>query len=119
MFTLNNRVVNWKSSKHELTIDSTLEVEYISASEAAKEAVWIRKFTAELEVVPSVVDSITLYCDNNGVIAQAKELRSHQRSKFVLRRYHLIRGIIGRNNVIIEKLLIGLNIVDPMAKALP
>ena len=53
MFTLNNGVVNWKSSKHELTIDSTLEVEYISASEAAKEAVWIRKFTAKLEVVPS------------------------------------------------------------------
>ena len=61
------------------------------SSEAAKEAVWIRKFIVELGVVPNIVDLIPLYCDNNGAIAQAKEPRSHQRSKHVHMRYHLIR----------------------------
>ena len=57
------------------------------ASEAAKEVVWIRKFIIELGMVPSIVNPVPLYCDNNGAIAQAKEPRSHQRSKHILRRY--------------------------------
>jgi hypothetical protein len=64
------------------------------ASEAAKEAVWIRKFVSELDVVPSYSSPIDLYCDNNGAIAQAKEPRSHQKSKHILRRCHLIREIV-------------------------
>ncbi|KAK8640288.1 hypothetical protein V6N13_008047 [Hibiscus sabdariffa] len=63
------------------------------ASEAGKEAVWIKKFVTELGVVPSISDAMELYCDNNGAITQAKEPRSHQRSKHILRRFHLIREI--------------------------
>ena len=33
--------------------DSTMEVEYIAASEAAKEAVWLKNFLLDLEVVPA------------------------------------------------------------------
>ena len=94
VFIMNGGAVVWKSFKQDTTADSTTEAEYIAASDAAKEAVWIRKFVAELGVVPSIVDPIPLYCDNNGAIAQAKEPRSHQKSKHVLRRYHLIREII-------------------------
>ncbi|WRX30092.1 Reverse transcriptase [Theobroma cacao] len=56
--------------------DSTIEAEYISAFEVAKEEVWIKKFVTKLGVVLSIVDPVTLYCDNNGAIAQAKEPRS-------------------------------------------
>ena len=45
--------MSWKSSKQETVADSMMEAEYIRASEAAKEAVWIRKFVSELGVVPS------------------------------------------------------------------
>ena len=69
VFTLNGGVVNWKSSKQEMTADSTTESKYIAASEAAKEAVWIKKFITELGVEPSIVHLILLYCDNNGAIA--------------------------------------------------
>ena len=119
MFTLNGGAVSWKSSKQETTIDSTTESEYIVTSEAAKEAVWIKKFITELGVVPIIFHPILLYCDNNGAIAQAKEPRSHQRSKHVLRRYHLIKEIIGRNDVEIEKIPTYQNIVDHLTKPLP
>ena len=77
--------MSWKSSKQETVVDSTTEAEYIAAASAAKEAVWIRKFIQEPGVVHSIADPIELYCDNNGAIAQAKEPRSHQRSKHIVR----------------------------------
>ena len=76
--------------------DSTTEAEYIAASEAAKEVVWIKKFITALGVVPSISDLVNLYCDNNGVIDQAKEPRLHQRSKHILKHFHLIQEIIER-----------------------
>ena len=90
MFCLNGGVVSWKSSKQTTIADSTTEVEYIAASDATKEAVWIKKFITDLGVVPSIINPVDVYCDNNGAIAQAKEPRSHQRSKHILRCYHLI-----------------------------
>ncbi|XP_071920682.1 secreted RxLR effector protein 161-like [Coffea arabica] len=119
IFTLNGGAVCWKSSKQDTTADSTTEAEYIAAAEAAKEAVWIKKFVTELGVVPTIVDPVTLYCDNNGAIAQAKEPRSHQRSIHVLRRFHLIREIVARNDVKIERVSTEDNIADPLTKVLP
>ena len=69
--------------------------------------------------MPSIVDPVPLYCNNNGAIEQEKEQRSHQRSKHILRRYHLIIEIIGRSDVIIEKVITNQNIVYPLTKPLP
>ncbi|XP_047320412.1 secreted RxLR effector protein 161-like [Impatiens glandulifera] len=73
VFIINGGAVNWKSSKQATTADSKTEAEYIAASEATKEAIWIKKFITELEVVPSIENPIKLYCDNNRAIAQTKE----------------------------------------------
>ena len=118
VFCLNGGAVSWKSSKQATVADSTTEAEYIAASEAAKEAVWIKKFITELGVVPSIADPLELYCDNNGAIAQAKEPRSHQRSKHILRRFHLIREIIERGDVKICRVPTDDNIADPLTKPL-
>ena len=69
--------MSWKSSKQSVTADSTTEAEYIAALDAAKEAVWIRKFTSQLGVVPSVESPIPPFCDNNRAIDLPKEPRSH------------------------------------------
>ncbi|KAL4311612.1 hypothetical protein GQ457_01G021040 [Hibiscus cannabinus] len=105
-----------KSSKQDTVADSTTEAEYIATSEAAKEAVWIKKFITRLGVIPSISDAVDLYCDNNGAILQAKEPRSHQRSKHILRRFHLIREIIDRGDVEIFKVHTDNNIADPLTK---
>ncbi|PKI51369.1 hypothetical protein CRG98_028230, partial [Punica granatum] len=110
--------VSWKSSKQETIADSTTKAEYIAASNAAKEAVWIKKFVTELAVVPSISDPVDLYCDNNGAIAQAKEPRSHQRSKHILRRFHLIREIIDKGDVKICRIPTDENLSNPLTKPL-
>ncbi|KAK8609984.1 hypothetical protein V6N13_093394 [Hibiscus sabdariffa] len=118
VFCLNGGVVSWKSLKQDTVVDSTTEAQYIAASEAAKEAVWIKKFITELGVIPSISDVVDLYCDNNGAIAQAKEPRSHQRSKHILRRFHLICEIIDQGDVEICKVHTDKNITDPLTKPL-
>ncbi|KAK8708348.1 hypothetical protein V6N13_059390 [Hibiscus sabdariffa] len=84
----------------------------------AKEAVWIKKFITGLGVIPSISDAVDLYCDNNGAIAQAKEPKSHQRSKHILRCLHLIREIIDRGDVEICKVHTDDNVADPLTKPL-
>jgi hypothetical protein len=76
VFCLNGGTVSWKSSKQETVAYLTMEVEYIASSEAAKEAVLIKKFVSVLGVVPSASSSMDLYCDNSGAISRAKEPRS-------------------------------------------
>ncbi|KAL0420487.1 UNVERIFIED_CONTAM: hypothetical protein Slati_3071600 [Sesamum latifolium] len=71
VFKLNAGAVAWKSSKQDTTADSTMEVEYIAASEAAKEAVWMKNYIQELGEVPSIAKSVVIFYDNNGAIAQA------------------------------------------------
>ncbi|KAJ9557526.1 hypothetical protein OSB04_012140 [Centaurea solstitialis] len=118
VFTLNGGAISWKSSKQDTIADSTTEAEYIAASDAAKEAVWLRSFITDLRVVASISRPIDIYCDNSGAVAQAKEPREHHKSRHVLRKYHLIQEIIGRGDVRICKIPTDENVADPLTKPL-
>ena len=78
----------------------------------------MKKFITDLGVVPMISNPIPILCDNNGAIAQAKEPRSHQNSKHILRRFHLIREIIARGDVVVERVLLIDNVADPLTKPL-
>ncbi|KAJ9558223.1 hypothetical protein OSB04_012837 [Centaurea solstitialis] len=118
VFTLNGGAISWKSSKQDTIADSTTEAEYIAASDVAKEAVWLRNFLSDLRVVASISRPIDIFCDNLGAVAQAKEPREHHKSRHVLRKYHLIREIIGRGDVRICKIPTEDNVADPLTKPL-
>ena len=75
IFLCNNGAISWKNFKKPIIADLIIEVKYITISEAAKEVFWFKKFVTELGVMPS--DAIALHCDNNDVIALAKEPRSN------------------------------------------
>ncbi|KAL0433125.1 UNVERIFIED_CONTAM: Retrovirus-related Pol polyprotein from transposon TNT 1-94 [Sesamum latifolium] len=96
--------------------DSTTEAEYIAASEAAKEAVWIKKYIQELGVVPSIAETVVIFCDNNGAIAQAKEPRSHHHSKHILRRCHLLREMVSRDDCRMDRVSSAENTANPLTK---
>ncbi|KAL0383043.1 UNVERIFIED_CONTAM: Retrovirus-related Pol polyprotein from transposon TNT 1-94 [Sesamum calycinum] len=109
-------LANNKSSKQDTRADSTTEAEYIAASEAAKEEVWMKNYIQELGVVPSIAEPVVIFCDNNGAIAQAKEPRSHHRSKHILRQYHMLREMVGRGNVRMDRVSSAENTADPLTK---
>ena len=118
MFILNEGAVYWNSSEQPTTIYSMIEAEYIAVSDAAKEAVWLKKFIIDLGIVPTISSPILLLCDNNGVIAQAKEPRSPQMFKHTLKRLHMIREIVVRGDVVAERVSSIDNVTDPLTKPL-
>ncbi|WRX21062.1 Reverse transcriptase [Theobroma cacao] len=104
VFTIGGRAIVWRTVKQSCIADSTMEAEYVAACEAAKEVVWLRKFLMELEVIPDVDKPITLYCYNSGAVANSKEPRNHKAAKHIEMKYHLIREIIQREEVIVKKI---------------
>ncbi|KAL0420428.1 UNVERIFIED_CONTAM: Secreted RxLR effector protein [Sesamum latifolium] len=114
VFKLNGGVVTWKSFKQDTTADSNTEAEYIAASKAVKEAVWMKNYIQELSVVPSIPEPVVIFCDNNGAIAQAKEPRSHHRSKHILRCYHLLREMVSRGDYRMDRVSSTENTADPL-----
>lgn len=95
-----------------------MEAKYVATCEAAKEAVWLRKFLTDLEVVPNMNLPIILYCDNSRAVANSKEPRSHKRGKHIERKYHLIREIVQCGDVIVTKIASEHSIVYPFTKTL-
>ncbi|GJV87096.1 retrotransposon protein, putative, ty1-copia subclass [Tanacetum coccineum] len=73
VFVLNGGAVDWKSTKQSIFATSSTDAEYIAAFDASKEAVWIRKFISGLGIVPTIEEPISMYCDNTGAIAIAKD----------------------------------------------
>ena len=62
---------------------------------------------------------ITLFCDNSGAVAQSKDQRNHKKRKHIERKYHIIRDIVARGDVVVAKIESANNLVDPFTKALP
>ena len=69
--------------------------------DAAKEGFWFKKFVAKLGVMTS--DAVPFYCDNNEAIALAKELRSHQKSKHIEWRYHIICDCLKKKHIEVQR----------------
>ena len=61
-FTLGSTLISWMSRKHKSVASSTAEAEYIVASMACCEAIWLRKLFSEL--FGHVLDTTIMLCDN-------------------------------------------------------
>ncbi|KAK4380867.1 Retrovirus-related Pol polyprotein from transposon RE2 [Sesamum angolense] len=64
----------------------------------------------------NITEPVVIFCDNNGAIAQTKKPRSHHRSKHILKRYHLLREMIGRRGRLNDRVNSAENTVDPLKK---
>ena len=92
VFFLGSKVISWSSKKQSTVALSTAEAEYISATSAACEAVWIRRILADLHQEQNTPTN--LYCDNMSTIAMTKNPVFHSRSKHIELRHHFIRKLV-------------------------
>ncbi|GKB20449.1 zinc finger, CCHC-type containing protein [Tanacetum coccineum] len=116
-FQQNPGVVDWKSAKQSIFATSSVEVEYIAAYDAYKEAVWVRKFISGLGVVPTIEEPINMYYDNTRAIAIAKESRITKGVRHFCAKVHYLREVIEFDEVKLQKVHTD-DKADPFTKAL-
>ena len=61
-FNMGSAMISWSNRKQGSISQSTAKAKYIAASDACKEAVWIRKLISDL--FRGKLDSMIIYCDN-------------------------------------------------------
>eukprot|EP00253_Pinus_taeda_P021232 PITA_21232 len=80
-FNLGSTSISWMSRKQKSVALSTAEAEYIPASMACCEAVWLRNLFSEL--FQHVLDTTVILCDNQSGIRMTENPVFHDRSKHI------------------------------------
>jgi hypothetical protein len=96
-FSLGSGLVSWFSRKQKSIALSSAEAEYMAASQASCEAIWLRKMLVGLfdqEMSPTAI-----HCDNQSCIKLSENPVFHDRSKHIEIRYHFIRDWVQRGAV--------------------
>ena len=75
VFLMNGGAISWSSKKQGLVTLSTAESEYVAATYAAKEALWLRRVISE--VFHPLEKPVTLYSDSQSAIALTKDGSYH------------------------------------------
>ena len=89
----------------------------MAASEAAKEAKYLRMLFTELGV--DVGQATKLYVDNQGAIDLSYNPEHHQRSKHIDRRHFFVRELVESGELVVPFVNSADNIADLFTKPLP
>jgi hypothetical protein len=96
-FIIDGGAVLWSSRKQELVTLSTAEAEYVAATHAAKECIWLHRLTGEL--FPSLHTQTMLFCDNQAALKLTTDDNYHARTKHIDIRFHFIRQVIASGTI--------------------
>jgi len=116
-FLIDGGAVSWSSKRQEIVSLSMTESEYVTATHAAKEALWLRSFIGEL--FAPLTNPITLFSDNQSAIALTKDHQYHARTKHINIRFHFIRWIIEEGKLRLVYCPTADMVADTLTKALP
>ncbi|KAG7599886.1 Zinc finger CCHC-type [Arabidopsis suecica] len=100
IFYLNNCPITWCSQKQETVALSSCEAEFMAATEAAKQAVWLQELLQEVTERPC--KRVLILIDNKSAIALTKNPVFHGRSKHIHKKYHFIRECVQNELVEVE-----------------
>ncbi|KAG9446373.1 hypothetical protein H6P81_012501 [Aristolochia fimbriata] len=99
-FTLGSGFFSWSSKKQQVVALSSTEAEYIAAAYCATQAVWLHQL---LEEIYHKQDGPTpVRCDNRSAIALSKNPVFHGRSKHIYIKYHYIRDLVKKEELVLE-----------------
>ena len=116
-YLVNGGAISWSSKKQELVTLSTAESEYVAATYAAKEALWLRRLISE--IYQPLTEPITLYSDSQSAIALTKDGSYHARTKHIDIRYHFIRFVVQDGSINLIYCPTDDMAADILTKALP
>ncbi|KAH9753660.1 hypothetical protein KPL71_015154 [Citrus sinensis] len=101
VFTLGGGPVSWRSILQSTIALSTTEAEYMAATEAVKEAIWLKGLLGDLGVIQ---ENIAVFYDNQSATFLANNQTYHARTKHIDVKYHYVREIIEGGDVLLKKI---------------
>ena len=106
------KLISWSSKLQEIVTLSSTEAEYVAATEAAKEAMWIKNWLKEIGLTPQIV----LHVDNTSAISLIENPVNHKRSKHIEVRFHKLREWYNNGDLKIEHTRSDLMVADIFTK---
>lgn len=115
VFKYSGGAIAWASRRQQCVSLSTTEAEYVAASEAAKEAIWLERLFKDITPLKEVP---TLHIDNASAVRLSKNPELHQRTKHIDIRYHFVRQKWLSGELNIEHISGDQQVADIFTKAL-
>ena len=115
VFQAGTNMISWKSGQQKTVATSTCEAEYMALFHASQEALFLGPFVAEL--LGTSPSPVTIYVDNNGAIALAKNPVWHKRCKHIDIKYHSVREQVRSKTIIVERIDSADNLADVFTKS--
>nr|GEY90361.1 ribonuclease H-like domain, reverse transcriptase, RNA-dependent DNA polymerase [Tanacetum cinerariifolium] len=109
--------ISWSTQKQATVALSSCESEFIVATAAVTQALWLKRLLSEL--THSQEEKITIQVDNKSAIALMKNTMFHGRIKHNDTKYHFIRECVERENIQVEFVNGEYQKADILTKALP
>ena len=100
VFYLGDSPITWCSTKQEIVALSSCEAEFMAATEAAKQAIWLQELFGE--VLNEACKRVMIRVDNRSAISLTKNPVFHGRSKHIHRRFHFIRECVENEQVEVD-----------------
>lgn len=113
VYTLAGGAVSWMSKLQRVVALSTTEAEYMAATQACKESIWIQRL---LEELGHKQEKIVLFCDSQSALYIAKNPAFHSRTKHIRVQYHFVREVVEEGTVDMQKIHTNENLADVMTK---
>jgi hypothetical protein len=107
--------ISWSSKRQSLVTLSTTEAEYVAASSAAREIVWVTALLHELGIN---IGTVPLHCDNQGAIDLGKLVRYRPRTKHIGTRFHYVRECIDAGIIDLQYISTHDQLADALTKPL-
>ena len=115
-FFLGNSAITWNTVKQSVVALSSCEAEYVAASAASCQGMWIVRFVEELLNIK--VRPFKLLIDNKSAIALSKNPSQHGQSKHIEMKFHFIRDCVEKGYEDIEYLRTESQLADSFTKSL-
>jgi hypothetical protein len=93
---------------------STTKVEYMAATHASKEAIWLQRLCSCIGLVQQ---DVRIDCDSHSAIFLAKNLTYHSKTKHIDIQYHFVRDMVEEKKVLFTNVDTLKNVVDLLTKS--
>eukprot|EP00253_Pinus_taeda_P005106 PITA_05106 len=114
VFNLFGGAISWMSKKKSVGALSTIEAEYMAATHAKKEVVWLQRLCSSMGLVQG---AIRIDCDSQSAVFLAKDPAYHSKKKHIDVQYHFVRDMIEDKKMFLVKVDTLKNTADALTKS--